>query len=117
MLLNDECDGTFSETQHQKLIEKEVFSQSLNLENSKRSMIEMESVSINIMGNLKRNNENLLNINNKVEDLSKEIDNGNTIMRRIFRKENKNKIVIAVFTMIFLLMFVLIVNSRIQTAN
>jgi hypothetical protein len=97
----------------QELGKKDVATkQNLTLENSKRKMIEIESVSINIMENLNRNNENLLNVNNKVSNLNKEIDFGAIIIRRIFRKENKNKLLIIGFSMALIIIFVLFISNH-----
>ena len=103
-----------AEFKYENLIQKEVFEQNLNVENSKRKMIEMESISLTVLDNLHQNNENLLRINNNVCSLNKEVDNGSATMNRIFRKENKNKLTVFALSFILLVIFVLIIIFRYQ---
>jgi hypothetical protein len=105
---NNELEINFHPEEGKK---NEEIKQNLTLENSKRKMIEIESVSINIMENLNRNNENLLNVNNKVTNLNKEIDSGALIIRRIFRKENKNKLMIIGLSMALIIIFLIFISN------
>lgn len=92
----------------------EAINHKITLENSKIKMIQMESVSMNIMEKLNRNNENLLNVNNKVDILHKELNTGLFIIKRIFRKENKNKLVVFGFTLALIIIFILFISNKFQ---
>ena len=96
---NDNCKSNLG------LFQTESFKQNLNLESSQRSMIEMECVSLNINENLIRNNDNLLNTSSKVSKLNREIQTGTIIIKRIFNKENQNKLIIVGFSTILLIIF------------
>ena len=65
----------------------------------------MECVSLNINENLIRNNDNLLNTSSKVSKLNREIQTGTIIIKRIFNKENQNKLIIVGFSTILLIIF------------
>ena len=100
--------------QKQKLIENEVLAikQNNNIEKAKRMAIEMEHVSIGIMGGLHENNQKLTGVNAKVGDLNGELDNSNGIMTRILKKENRNKLVIAGFSIALILAFIIIIYFK-----
>ena len=99
-----------NEQQMQKLIEKEelAWKQHSNLEHAKRASIEMENISIEVLRNLDHNTQNMKGINSKVSDLTTELDYSSSIMGRILKKENRNKVIIAVFSIVLFILFDLI---------
>ena len=73
-------------------------------------MIEIDCVSLNIIKIINRNNDILINISSKVKSLNKEIDNGKMTIKRIFKRENKNKLMIEGITMILIIFFIFFVT-------
>lgn len=108
--------GSITGNQKTKLIETEVlsFKQNNNLEIAKRAAIEMEQVSIGIMTGLEENNHKLGGVNNKVNSLNEELDNSSGIMKRILKKENRNKLVIAGFSLVLTIAFILIIYYKLN---
>ncbi len=100
--------------QKQKLIENEdlVIKQSNNIENAKRIAIEMEHVSIGIMSGLHENNQKLTGVNTKVTTLNSELNMSHGIMTRILKKENRNKLIIAGFSVALILAFIFIIYYK-----
>ena len=72
----------------------------------------MEGVSKEDMRDLERQTGQLKNINNKVHELNDELDHSNSIMSRIMKKENRNKVMIGVFSIAILLIFGLIMYFK-----
>ena len=110
----EDLDSTNNSNHKQKLIETEAMAwkQNSNIENAKRIAIEMEHMSIGIMSGLEDNNQKLKGTNNKVTGLNDELDNSNGIMTRILKKENRNKLVIAGFSVILFIAFIVIIYLR-----
>jgi hypothetical protein len=100
--------------QKQKLIENEdiAIKQSNNIENAKRIAIEMEHVSIGIMSGLHENNQKLTGVNSKVSTLNSELNMSSGIMTRILKKENRNKLIIAGFSLALIIAFIFIIYYK-----
>jgi hypothetical protein len=100
--------------QRQKLIENEVLAwkQHSNLEHAKRTSLEMESISIEVMRQLERNTQNINGINSKVIGMNTEIDHSHSIMSRITKKENRNKVILAMFSLILFIMFIVFIYYK-----
>lgn len=116
-LLNDKDEldiSSANNNQKQKLIENEdmVLKQSNNIENAKRIAIEMEHVSIGIMSGLHENNQKLTGVNTKVGTLNDELNISSGIMSRILKKENRNKLIIAGFSLALILAFIFIIYYK-----
>ena len=81
------------EMQRQKLIENEelAWKQHSSLEQAKRTSLEMENISMEVMRQLDKNTQNMKGIDNKITGMNKELDQSSTIMSRIMKKENRNK--------------------------
>ena len=93
--------GGKKNNQKSKLIENEAlaYKQQQSLEQAKRNALEIEHASIGIMNGLYNNNEMLKVVNNKVHNLNDNLDDSNSIITRIMKKENRNKLIIEVFSM------------------
>lgn len=117
----DEDDGRLSKKHKQqpKLIENEelAWKQGEKLENAKRAVIEMEGVSLGVMRDLDRQTGQLRNINSKVGDMNQELDFSKSILGRIMKRENRNKIIIGVVVVIIGLIFILILYFTIAPSS
>ena len=86
--------------------------QTSKIEAATRIALEMEHVSIGIMSGLEQNNQKLKGTNNKVTGLNDELDNSNGIMTRILKKENRNKLIIAGFSAVLFIAFIVIIYFK-----
>jgi hypothetical protein len=113
-LLGGLDDTSNNNLQRQKLIENEdlAWKQHSSLENAKRKTLEMENVSIEVMRQLDINNNSLRGINSRVVDLNAELDGSKSIMGRIMKKENRNKVLIIGFSFILLVVFLIILYLK-----
>ena len=109
--------GGKKNNQKSKLIENEAlaYKQQQSLEQAKRNALEIEHASIGIMNGLYNNNEMLKVVNNKVHNLNDNLDDSNSIITRIMKKENRNKLIIAVFSIIILIIFGVILYNYLNT--
>jgi len=105
-----------SNIQKQKLIENEslAWKQNHKIENAKRQVIEMEHTSIKIMEGLDHNNNSLKGINSKVNGLNDQLEDSSSIMGRMLKKENRNKLIIAAFTFFIVSAFIIIVFFKLS---
>ena len=112
----EEIQGNKKSNQKSKLIENEAlaYKQQQSLEQAKRVAIEIEHNSIGIMNNLERNNEIIRGVNSRVVGLNDNLDNSNSIMGRILKKENRNKLVIAGFSVLVLTVFSVILYNNLN---
>jgi hypothetical protein len=108
--------GGKKSNQKSKLIENEAlaYKQQQSLEQAKRVALDIEHQSIGIMNGLEQNNQMLKGVNNKVSNLNNNLDNSNSIMTRILRKENRNKLVIAGFSVLLLTIFSIILYNNLS---
>ena len=113
-LLGGLDDRSVNNLQKQKLIENEdyVWKQSTNLSKAKMSTLNLENVSIEVMKQLDTNNNNLRGINSRVLDLNGELDNSQSIMGRIMKKENRNKLLIVIFSILLLGVFCFVIYLK-----
>lgn len=102
--------------QKTKLIENEAlaYKQQQSIEQAKRVAIDIEHHSIGIMNDLDRNNQMLKGVNEKVYHLNKNLDNSNSIMTRILKKENRNKLIIAGFSVLVFTIFSVILYNNLK---
>ena len=115
-LLGGLDDRSVNNLQKQKLIENEdyVWKQSTNLSKAKMSTLNLENVSIEVMKQLDTNNNNLRGINSRVLDLNGELDNSQSIMGRIMKKENRNKLLIVIFSILLLGVFCFVIYLKLK---
>lgn len=108
--------GGKKNNQKSKLIENEAlaYKQQQSLEQAKRVALDIEHQSIGIMNGLEQNNQVLRGVNNKVSNLNSNLDTSNSIMTRILKKENRNKLIIAGFSVLLLTIFSIIVYNNLK---
>ena len=116
---HDELLGGLGETnikqhQKQKLIENyELTSkQQRKLDYAKRATMHMENLSIDVMRNLEQNTQNMTGINTKVIDINHELEQSHGIMARIMKKENKNKFLISLFSLVIFIIFIFVIYFK-----
>jgi hypothetical protein len=102
--------------QKSKLIENEAlaYKQQQSLEQAKRVALDIEHQSIGIMNNLEHNNEMLKGVNQKVYNLNNNLDNSNSLMTRILKRENRNKLIIVSFSIVVLMIFSVILYNNLK---
>ena len=101
-------------SQKSKLIENEAlaYKQQQSLEHAKRAVLDIEHQSIGIMNDLEKNNEMLKGVNDKVHNLNKNLDNSHSILTRILKRENRNKLIIVIFSFVVLMIFSIILYNN-----
>jgi len=101
-------------SQKSKLIENEAlaYKQQQSLENAKRAVLDIEHQSIGIMSDLEKNNEMLKGVNDKVHNLNKNLDNSHSILTRILKRENRNKLIIVIFSFVVVMIFSIILYNN-----
>jgi hypothetical protein len=83
------------------------------LENAKRSVIEMDSIGLEVMHDLKKQTDQLKDIHDKNDSLMGVIDDSNNIMTRMFKRENRNKVIIVASITLFVGIFMTILFTKI----
>jgi predicted RND superfamily exporter protein len=120
---NNELFGDLSKSKKgyykDKLIENEhlAYTQGEKLEGAKRSALEMQDVSHGIMRDLNKQTGQLRDIHGKLGDMNQEIDESGSIMQRIMKRENRNKVIIAIFTIIVIFIFMLIIYFKLAPST
>jgi hypothetical protein len=93
-------------SQTEKLINAD--SLSWKLESAKRIGIETESVSLEICKDLHAQSEKMYGIKEKVSNINEELTSGNNLLKRIMRRENRNKTIIIMFSVFLFISLLLI---------
>jgi hypothetical protein len=84
-----------------------------NLERGKRKAIEMENMSYDIMLNLDRQTNKMKNVRDNVFNMNSEIEKSDSLVTRMLRRENRNKIYILVFTICLIIGFFIFLYLKI----
>jgi hypothetical protein len=100
------------QTQQMYKNENLISKSSENLENAKRAALGIENVSKNVMIDLENQSQLLNSTNSKLVMLNKTIDNSRSIITKMMNRENRNKSIIAVFSVTLLTFFLFILSSR-----
>jgi len=103
------------ENQHERLIKNEKLSwnQYEKIEKAKRTAFEMENISIDIAKDLILQTENIKSVKGKIMDLNQEISTSNTLITKMVSREYKNKRLLFMFIVAFVLIFLAIVYFKI----
>jgi len=101
---------------NKKLIEHEEFAweQNEKLENAKRTTYEMENVSMDIMKNLEHGTNQMKTIDRKLVDMNHNLDDSNSVIGRMLKRENRNKIVIVMLILAFIITFAIILFFKLK---
>lgn len=103
----------------EKLMENEelAYRQHEKLEGAKRQALEMEGISNGIKRDLHGQTEQLRRIHGSLGDMNQEIDQSGTIMARILKRENRNKVIIGLFSIIAIIVFIVIIYLKLAPAS
>ncbi len=109
LLIEGMDDPSGRKSQKQKLIENEemAWEQHENLERGKRKAVEMEKMSFDIMLNLDRQTNQMKNVRDHVFSMNKEVEYSDSLLTRMMRRENRNKICLISFSVSFVIAFTL----------
>jgi len=93
--------------QKQKLIEHEemAWEQHENLEKGKRKAKEVENMSFDIMLNLDHQSNQMRNVRSNVYALDDQVERSDSLITRMLRRENRNKIYIVSFSVTLVVAF------------
>ena len=108
-----------SSTHKEKLInenDENVWKSFEKLEQAKRSTIEMENVSIEISRQLNSDTEKMKGIRSKLDNTNREISTSSGVISRMMRLQRRNKIFIALFSLLLIASFLVILYVKL-TAN
>jgi hypothetical protein len=107
-----------SETQREKLIHDDVaWNQLEKLEGAKRATLDIIQTGNEIGRELHSQTEKMGGIKEKLNSMNDEIDNSNSIIRRMMRRENRNKAIIAVFSIGLIIVFLIIMYFKLLPAD
>ncbi len=101
--------------QMQNMIEKEILIEDSNnkLQMVKINAIQMENMSKNIMVDLENQSNQLKNTHIKMQDINGSLDSSNILINKMFDINNRNKLVLATFSIVLLSVLFWIFTSRI----
>lgn len=64
------------------------------LEKAKRTTIEMEGISLEVMKQLEHQTGQMKGIGGKVNDMNQNIDESNSLLKRMMKRQNRNKTIV-----------------------
>lgn len=100
--------------QKMNLLENE---QNDSIEEIKRKTYDIENTGKNIMTNLNTQNDQIRSVRDNIKGLNGEIDESNGIISRMLRRENRNKLIIIIFSVILVIIFILIIMFKFKSAK
>jgi hypothetical protein len=104
---------TNDNTQREKLIDSDMAWEQLNkIELAKRATIEMEHVSIDICKDLNKQTEAMKGVGHKLTDMNREIRSSNSLISRMMRREHRNRAIITIFSVGFVMTFLVILYFK-----
>jgi hypothetical protein len=105
-------DSDIIKSQRKKLIDSEEngWESHSNLERGKRKAKEMEKISFDIMLNLDNQTNQIKNVRGNIIQMNSEADKSDSILNRILRRENRNKLYILAFSITIILVFILLLS-------
>ena len=75
------------------------------LQQATRSTIEMENMSGNILGDLNNQSNQMKSVSSKIGLINEDIDTSNSILGKMFSRQNRDKRIIIIFGLILILAF------------
>jgi hypothetical protein len=106
LYLNTEDDNR----QNNNLVENEevAYNQHSKLEQGKRAMLEIESGGNDALKQLHHQTKIMNNALNNLDNEIEVLDHSNSLMKRMLRRENRNKLLIAVFLIVIILISLIV---------
>jgi hypothetical protein len=107
--------GTDPNQQNHRLVENEeqAWNQHSKLEHAKRSVIEMDSIGLEVVRDLKHQTDKMRDIQNKNDSLIHVIDDSNNVLTRMMKRENRNKLIIISASILLVAVFTIILFTKI----
>ncbi len=82
------------------------------LQRAKRSALEIENMSKNVMVDLEGQTQKLNSTNSKLSMMNGSLDNSSSIMTRMMNRENRNKALVGVFSVTLATFFIFVLCSK-----
>jgi len=111
-------DANKSLDSHSGMMQKQLFNDNQNeksnlkLDRAKRSAIEIENISKNVMVDLESQTQKLHSTQLKIGNLNTSIDNSGNLITRIMNREHRNKAIIGVFSVTLVALFIMIMYTK-----
>jgi len=93
---------------YHKLNDEMAWKQGEKLEVAKRAVMEVEHGSLGVMRDLENQTQQLKIITGKVGDMNIELEESNSIMARIMKRENRNKLIIGIVSIVVIVIMIII---------
>jgi hypothetical protein len=82
------------------------------IDGARATAMEMETISIDVMKDLHHQSEQLNSINGNVNLMNNELSTSKYFLKKMISRENRNKVILALFTIILLVIFCVIIFQR-----
>ena len=107
-------DETKSEMANQTLLEQEklLYVSSDKLQRVRRSAMEIENISKNIMVDLEGQTQQMNSTKNKISIINSTIDSSTSLINKIMNREHRNKAIVGLFSLTLVALFVMILYTR-----
>jgi len=115
-MIEDSEEENPRKNQKQRLIDNEerAWQQNENLEKGKRAAIQSEKMSFDIMLNLDKQGNQLKGIRENIILMDNTIDNSDSLLNRMMKREHRNKILVFVFCALFVISFIIILYFKLS---
>ncbi len=116
----DDTSRDLGNLQKANLIEKEegmVWKQGEKVEQMKRSAVEMEVISVDVMRQLQGQTEQMRHIHGKVNDMNGNLEESNSLLNGMSRRVTRNKIIMLTFGVVLIFAIILFFIYRLLNSN
>lgn len=118
MILNSKRESEIADDSkfEYKIIEKNLnYKDELNekLQTAKRSVVSIENMSKNIAFDMENQSHQMKKINFDLQDYNRRLESSNSVITKILNRENRNKILVVLFSVTLITFFLFILNKRI----
>ena len=106
--------------QKANLIEAEegiVWKQGERVEQMKRSAVEMEVISVDVMRQLHGQTDQMKHIHGKVNDLNGNLEESNLLLNGMSRMVTRNKLIMIIFAVVLILAIIFVIIFRLLNSN
>ena len=113
-MIDDLNDTSHKKNQRQRLIDNEemAWQQHQNLENAKRTVIQSEKISFDIMLNLDNQGNQLRGIRDNVFLMNDTVDHSDSLLNKMLKRAYRNKVIIFGFTALLVILFIIIIYFK-----
>ncbi len=115
-MIDDLNDTSHRKNQKQRLIDNEemAWQQHQNLENAKRSAIQSEKISFDIMLNLDHQGNQLKGVRNNVLLMNDTVDHSDSLLNQMSKRAHRNKVIILTFSALLVILFIFIIYFKLR---